>query len=93
MVQLLKDAGIPAPTDAHVGLPKAQPIASADLLYTGEGLHLAVFLDGGVHDGPVQQKIDASRRNQLRDLGYSVVEIRHDAVEVGIAELRLRLGL
>lgn len=93
MVQALREAGIPAPTKAHVGLPPTGPVASADLLYVGEGLHLAVFLDGSVHDGEVQQKIDAKRRSQLRDAGYTAVVIRHDDVTAGIQDLRKRFSL
>ena len=93
MVKALRDAGIPAPSEAHVGLPHDGPVASADLLYTGEGLHLAVFLDGGVHDDHVQAKIDLLRRRQLQDLGFSVLEIRFDNVGAGIDSLRQRLGV
>jgi hypothetical protein len=92
MVQALRAAGIPAPMNAHVGLPPEKPVASADLFYTGEGLHLAVFLDGGVHDGETQAKIDATRRGQLKDRGYSVLEIRHDDMPAGIEKLRRRLN-
>lgn len=93
MVKALRDAGIPAPSKAHVGLPHDGPVASADLLYSGEGLHLAVFLDGSVHDDQVVAKIDLRRRRQLQDLGFSVLEIRYDDVEAGIKSLRHRLGV
>lgn len=92
MVAALRDAGLPAPTGAHQGLPADQPVASADLYYVGEGVHIAVFLDGGVHEEPVQQKIDETRREKLKDRGYSVVVIRHDEVEAGIADLKSRLN-
>lgn len=93
MVQRLREASIPAPTQAHVGLPPSSPVASADLYYSGEGLHLAVFLDGGVHEGATQQKIDSSRRETLRDAGYAVLVIRHDDLDAGLQELRNRLDL
>lgn len=91
MVAALRAAGIPAPTKAHQGLPETEPVASADLYYVGEGLHLAVFLDGGVHDGEVQQKIDGKRRDRLKDLGYSVLVVHHSDMESGIEALKARL--
>lgn len=92
-VAALRAAGLPAPTSAHQGLPADHPVASADLYYVGEGIHIAVFLDGAVHDNPVQQKIDAVHREKLRDCGYSVVVIRHDELEAGIANLKSRLNV
>ncbi|CAN1505546.1 SF2_C_Hrq domain containing protein [Mycobacteriaceae bacterium] len=91
MVAALRDAGLPAPTKSHHGLPADEPVASADLYYVGEGLHLAVFLDGSAHDGPVQQKIDDVRRAKLKDRGYSVDVIRYDELDAGIAKLKSRL--
>lgn len=93
MVKFIRDAGVPAPNKSHLGLPPAQPVASADLYYEGEGLNLAVFLDGGVHDGVVQAKIDDIRRGKLKDTGYSVLVIRYDDLERGIGSLRARLGM
>lgn len=93
MVAALRAAGLPAPTSAHQGLPAEAPIASADLYYVGEGIHIAVFLDGGVHDNAIQQKIDVVRREKLRDRGYSVVVIRHDELEAGISHLKSRLNV
>ena len=91
MVAALRAAGLPAPTSAHQGLPPEKPVASADLYYVGEGMHIAVFLDGGVHDKAFQQKIDVARREKLKDCGYSVVVIRHDDLDAGVTALRSRL--
>ena len=92
MVAKLRDAGLPAPTSAHQSLPPDAPVASADLYYVGEGLHIAVFLDGSVHQEPTQQRIDTVRREKLKDRGYSVVVIRHDDVDAGIQALKSRLN-
>jgi DEAD/DEAH box helicase/Helicase conserved C-terminal domain/Domain of unknown function (DUF1998) len=91
MVAAIRAAGVPAPTAAHRGLPPASPVASADLYYVGEGLHLAVFLDGGVHDAPLQARLDAARRASLKDAGYSILVIQHDDLPGGINALKSRL--
>ncbi|SFK86004.1 DEAD/DEAH box helicase [Geodermatophilus ruber] len=93
MVQAIKDARLPAPTAAHIGLPPASPVAEADLHWQGEGLNLAVLLDGGVHDDPTIAADDAEKRRKLRDRGYSVLVIRHDNLQAGIESLRDRLGV
>lgn len=93
MVAAIRDAGIPAPDRAHYLVPPTNPILEADLYYQGEGLHLAVLLDGAVHDNPTVAADDQVKRAQLKDLGYSVVVIRHDDVAAGLATLRTRLGL
>ncbi|NJP96396.1 DEAD/DEAH box helicase [Nonomuraea sp. FMUSA5-5] len=91
MVAAIKAAGVPAPTAAHKALPSENPVASADLYYEGEGMHLAVFLDGGIHDAPLQSRLDAARRASLKDAGYSILVIRHDDLSGGISALRSRL--
>ncbi len=93
MVQRLKAERLPAPTEAHKGLPVAQPIIKADLYYEGDGLNVAVLLDGGVHDDPTVAAQDRTKRRKLKDLGYTTVVIRHDALDEGITALRSRLGL
>ena len=92
MVAALRDAGLPAPTGVHQSLPPNAPVVSADLYYVGEGLHVAVFLDGSVHQGPTRQKIDMVRQEKLRDHGYSVVVIRYDDLDAGIHALKARLN-
>jgi hypothetical protein len=92
MVAAIRAAGVPAPTAAHSSLPPTSPVASADLYYVGEGLHLAVFLDGGVHDVPLQSRLDATRRASLKDAGYSILVIRHDDLPGGINALKSRLN-
>lgn len=93
MVEQIKSARLPAPTAAHVVLPPDQPVLSADLFYTGDGLNVVVLLDGGIHDDPVVQAQDKTKRLKLRDLGYTIVVVRHDAMGEGIAAVRSRLGL
>ena len=92
MVAAIRAAGLPAPTAAHSGLPPANPVASADLYYVGEGMHLAVFLDGGIHDAPLQARLDTARRAALKDAGYSILVIRHDDLLGGINALKSRLN-
>ena len=92
MVAAIRAAGLPAPTAAHIGLPPGNPVASADLYYVGEGMHLAVFLDGGVHDAPLQARLDTARRASLKDAGYSILVIRHDDLPGGINALKSRLN-
>ena len=94
MVLALRQAGIPAPTDSHVKVIGTDGSwAEADLLYAGDGLNLAVMLDGGVHDDPTSAKIDEHKRQQLKIAGYSVVVIRYDDVPGGVARLKARMRL
>lgn len=91
MVELLKAAHLPAPCETHKGLPVDNPVANADLYWHER--NVAVFLDGGVHDDPTVAKQDETRRRNLKDAGYTIVVIRHDDVDNGIAALRSRLGI
>ncbi len=92
MIQALQDAGVPAPDGCHVTLDGANGTwVSADLLYSGEGLRLAVMLDGGVHDDATNAKIDEHKRESLKVVGTSVLVIRYDDLEDGIARLKKKV--
>jgi superfamily II DNA/RNA helicase len=93
MVERLKAENLPAPAHAHHGLPIDQPVASADLFWTGGGVNVVVLLDGSVHDNATVAAQDEIKRKKLKDLGYTVVVIRHDDIDTGIAALRSRLAL
>jgi hypothetical protein len=93
MAEAVRDAGVPAPTDAHKLVPFDLPIAEADLYYEVDGKRIVVFLDGTVHDEPTVQAADAEKRDKLRAKGWSVVVIRHDDLDGGIDHLRGRLGI
>jgi superfamily II DNA/RNA helicase len=92
MVERLKAERLPAPTAAHTGLPADNPVISADLLWRGDGLNVAVLLDGSVHDDPTVAAQDNTKRRKLKDLGYTAVVIRYDDIDTGIAALRTRLS-
>jgi hypothetical protein len=93
MVERLKAERLPAPITAHKGLPTDQPFINADLYWHGNGLNVVVLLNGSIHDDPTVAVQDKIKRRQLKDLGYTVVVIRYDALDDGIATLRSRLGL
>ena len=93
MVEQLKAAHLPAPSEAHKGLPADNPVINADLFWHGDGLNVAVLLDGSVHDDPTVAAQDENKRRKLKDLGYTVVVIRHDDMDDGIDKLRKRLGV
>jgi hypothetical protein len=92
MVQRLKAERIPAPDEAHIGLPRSQPVAQADVFWRADGQNVAVLLDGSIHDDPTVAALDANKRRLLRDAGFTVVIIRYDKLDDGIATLRQRLG-
>ncbi|SDD26199.1 DEAD/DEAH box helicase [Auraticoccus monumenti] len=93
MVFALQEAGVPAPDDCHKTLTGHNgTLVSADLYYTGEGLNLAVMLDGYVHDDPTVAKIDEHKRQALKVAGISVIVIRYDKLQDGIDRLKEKLG-
>lgn len=94
MVQALRKAGVPAPDECHKTLKgHNDTFVSADLYYRGDGLNLAVMLDGGVHDDPTHATIDEHKRQSLKVVGISVVVIRHDDVPAGVNALKRKLGV
>ncbi|MBW6474423.1 MAG: DEAD/DEAH box helicase [Anaerolineaceae bacterium] len=64
------------------------PIASVDFFYEPK---LLVFVDGTVHHLDYVMEGDEEKRRKLRALGYRVVVITVEAIEVGLEELRKRL--
>jgi len=93
MVQAIRKAGIPAPLAVHRTVPADPPIANADLYYEANGNRIAVFLDGGIHDNELLRKIDQEKRSRLLAKGFTVVAIRADDLDAGIATLRRKLKL
>ena len=88
MVEKIKASGTPAPAKAHLPVPSHAPVTEADLYYEVEGVKVAVFLDGSVHDEPTVAAADKNKRSTLRSQGWRVVEVRYDDLESGIAKLR-----
>ncbi len=93
MVERLKAEHLPAPSAAHHGVPAEKPVASADLFWTGGGINVVVLLDGSVHDNATVAAQDGIKRQKLKNIGYTVVVIRQNDMDSGIAALRSRLGL
>lgn len=92
MIERLKVERIPAPDAAHLGLPRSGPVAEADLYWKADGQNVVVLLDGSVHDDPTVAAADATKRRLLRYAGFTVVIIRYNAIEDGIAVLGTKLG-
>ena len=91
MVEKIKAAGLPAPSKAHLPVPTDAPVAEADLYYEVEGVKVAVFLDGTVHDDAAVAAADEHKRATLKSKGWRVIEVRYDDLEDGIAKLRSAL--
>lgn len=54
---------------------------------------LAVEVDGGYHDDPAQQELDAARTNMLTELGISVIRFTNEEVENSLPEVLSKLLL
>jgi len=65
------------------------PIASADFFYAPK---VIVFVDGSPHYLDYVQVGDEEKRKKLRALGYRVVVIKGEDVDIGIKELESRIG-
>jgi very-short-patch-repair endonuclease len=72
--QLLVAAGLPAPTRQHSITANGKEIARADLAYPESKVILEYDSDAW-HSGTSRRHKDAARRNQLRSLGWTVVEV------------------
>ena len=67
------EKGIKLPDSAQELIPKAS--CKPDFLY--KKYKVAIFCDGSVHDSPEQQQRDLIKRQDLRDLGYEIIEINY----------------
>lgn len=75
-VTWLTERGHRLPDDAqrHIPLADARP----DLIYDLPGNPVAVFVDGPHHDNDQQRHRDERAAEQLENLGWTVVRVRHD---------------
>ena len=75
-IKHLYDNGCKLPDMAQYR-PTMEVFAQADFYY--EKGRVCVFVDGPHHDTPKQIKNDVGVRQDLEDLGYKVLVIRHDS--------------
>jgi very-short-patch-repair endonuclease len=72
--QLLETAGFGAPVRQHPIYADGMLVARADLAYPD--LHLVIEYDSDQwHHGTARRHRDAARRNRLRSLGWTVIEV------------------
>ena len=74
-IQYLYDNGHTLPDKAQYR-PADQVLAQADFYY--EPKRACVFIDGQSHDSPSRRAKDIATRDDLEDLGFQVIAIRHD---------------
>ncbi len=93
VLHALAAGGLPLPDEAqHLCQDNAgAPVASADFYYAEQ--RLAVLVDGPPHAQDYVQAGDQQRRFKLKSVGYSVLVIKHDALEDGLRQLAERLGV
>jgi ATP-dependent helicase YprA (DUF1998 family)/very-short-patch-repair endonuclease len=72
-LEFLRDRGLRLPTDSQRLIEAAG--TTPDFLYDDE--HVAVYIDGPVHDFPDRHERDVTANNALRDLGYTVIRFGH----------------
>lgn len=73
--QVLIAAGLPAPTRQHpIRDRDNREVARVDLAYPGSKLVLEYDSDQW-HSGTQRRHKDAARRNQLKSLGWTVLEV------------------
>lgn len=73
VLQEIYKKGIKLPDSAQELIPEAN--CKPDFLY--KKYRLAIFCDGSVHDAPEQQQRDRIKRQELRDLGYEIIELNY----------------
>ncbi len=72
--QLLEAAGFGMPVRQHPIYARGEVVARADLAYPD--VHLVLEYDSDQwHDGTVRRHRDAARRNRLRSLGWTILEV------------------
>ena len=67
------DRGITLPDSAQELILEAN--CKPDFLY--KKYRVAIFCDGSVHDSPEQKQRDFIKRQNLRDLGYEIIELNY----------------
>jgi hypothetical protein len=72
----LDEQGLRMPDRAQVSVPEAN--ARPDLVFDLATGPAAVFIDGPVHDGPVQAQRDQEAEERLADAGWMTVRFRYD---------------
>jgi len=72
----LDDQGLRLPDRVQVTVSEAK--ARPDLVFDLAIGPVAVFIDGPVHDGPVQAQRDLDAEDRLADAGWMVVRFRYD---------------
>ena len=60
--------------------------------FYGPEHHLAVELDGEVHDAPTQAERDAERSRYLNTRGYHVIRFRNDEVMADLPDVLSRIA-
>ncbi|MBW8483938.1 protein kinase domain-containing protein [Actinomadura parmotrematis] len=73
----LKEHDLRMPDDAQVHIAEAG--ARPDFVYRLQGVDVAVFVDGPVHDHQVIKERDRAAEERLQDHGWDVVRFSHDA--------------
>ena len=78
-LRLLYDNGHKLP-DAAQYRPTEEVFAQTDFYYNRDGRRgVCVFIDGPSHDSDSQRTKDTGVREELEDLGFGIIAIRHDA--------------
>ncbi|QXV61545.1 protein kinase [Amycolatopsis sp. TNS106] len=84
LIQWLKERGLRLPDEAQTFVPEA--LARPDYVYRLEGVNVAVFVDGPVHEYPTVAQRDFDAEERLFDKGWDVVRFPHDADWSAIAK-------
>ncbi|AFY96847.1 DEAD/DEAH box helicase [Chamaesiphon minutus] len=85
------DRGLKLPDTAQMYIPEAN--CKPDFVYNN-GVKIAIFCDGSVHDSPEQKRQDKIDRDNLQYVvGYSVLSIRQSRRDAIGYEEELELGL
>jgi len=78
-LKLVKSSGLRLPDEAQYLIQDdGVPVAKPDFVYTNNGFHVAVFVDGPDHDKESVKHDDKEKRQMLDMLGWRVFVIRYD---------------
>lgn len=85
------DRGLKLPDTAQMYIPEAN--CKPDFVYNN-GVKIAIFCDGSVHDSPARKRQDRIDRDNLQYVvGYSVLSIGYKSdLQLGLQELAAMLG-
>ena len=90
VLNAIVDRGIPLPDEAQKTIYDSDnaPLAIADFFYAPKVL---VFVDGSPHYKDYVQAADEHKRRRLKGLGYRVLAIKPEQIELDLDELAKRV--